>query len=184
MGTAIVSDSDGWIAQVRWSDGGAGGIFLASADVMDPIYLVPEIEGCGNGLIVLTLAVADDGGATNSDTLTLHVSNINELPRVDVPEDLETATGQRVSLSATASDEDGWIEEQHWVQVDGIDVDLWVESQGQHVEFDAPDVDASSELVFRFTARDNCGTEVWNDVMVIVLPTAGFDGTPHHDTAR
>ncbi|MCK5828189.1 lamin tail domain-containing protein, partial [Candidatus Bipolaricaulota bacterium] len=178
LDAAAVSDSDGWITQIHWSDGGAGGVFLASPDVMHPIYLVPEIEGCANGLIVLTLTVTDDGGATNSDMLTLHVANINELPTVYVPEDLETATGQQIDLSAIASDADGWVEEQSWTQIDGIDVDLHIGSQDQHVWFDAPDVDVPTELVFRFAARDNCGAEVWSDVMVTVLPADGADDTP------
>lgn len=178
LGAAIVSDTDGWIDQIQWSDAGSGGAFLPSPDVIDPIYLVPEIEGCEDGRIVLTLTVTDDGGATNSDTLTLHVSNINDPPVVAVPEDVETTAGQQVDLSATASDTDGWIEEQGWAQVDGLGVELRGGDQDQHIGFDVPDVDVRSELVFRFVARDNCGAEVWSDVIVIVLPEDGDDSTP------
>lgn len=173
-----MSDPDGWIADIEWSDGDVGGTFLPSNGVLDPVYMVPEIAGCEDAVIVLTLVLTDNWGATSSDAMTLHVSNINESPSVYLPEDLEAVSGRQVDLSAIASDEDGWIEEQVWEQVDGTGVDLRVGSQDQHVWFAVPDVDGLSELVFRFTARDNCSAEVWDDVTVTVLPTEGTDDTP------
>lgn len=178
-----VSDPDGWIADVIWSDGGVGGTFLPSNGALDPVYLVPEMEGCDDGLIMLTLEVADDWGATASDTLTLHVSNTNDLPTLYVPETLEIKSNQQVDLSAIASDEDGWIEAQGWKQIDGMDVELHTGSQQQHVWFDAPEVDVITQLSFRFQAVDNCGGAVWDDVTVTVVPEAIVDETPINDGA-
>jgi K319-like protein len=182
IGQATVSDSDGWIADVVWSDGDAGGAFLPSNGVVDPVYLVPEIEGCDDALIELTLEVADEWGATDSDTLTLHVANVNSLPTLLVPEDLEIGPNRQVDLSAIASDEDGWIESQEWRQLDGMDVELHVGSQQQHSWFDAPDVDAFTQLTFRFQVIDNCGASVWDDVIVTVVPEVIIDDTPIDDT--
>jgi len=181
IGQATVSDPDGWIADVVWSDGGAGGTFLPSNGVVDPVYLVPAIDGCDDALIILTLEVADEWGATDSDTLTVHVVNANGLPTLFIPEDLETVPGQQVDLSAIASDEDGWIEVQEWRQTDGMDVELHAGSQQQHVWFDAPDVDTATQLTFRFQAIDNCGASVWDDMTVTVLPEAIIDEPPIDD---
>ena len=178
-----VSDPDGWIAGIVWSDGDAGGTFLPSNDIIDPVYSVPEITGCGNGVIVLALVVTDDWGATGTDRLTVTVNNVNDLPVVYVPDDLEVAAGQRVELSAIAVDDDGWIDEQGWEQIEAIDVDLVVGSQEQHISFDAPDVEAPRELLFRFRAIDNCGAEVWGDVSVMVLPEDGPDEPPVDDSS-
>lgn len=181
MEQATVSDPDGWIAGIVWSDASAGGTFLPANDVIDPIYVVPEIEGCEDGFIVLTIVVTDDCGATGTDTLNVTVANINELPVVHVPEDRDVEAARQVDLSAIASDEDGWIEVQGWEQTDGMKVDLFVGSQEQHAWFEAPDVGIPTVLLFRFTAIDNCGAEVGADVRVTVLPEGGSDDTPVND---
>ncbi|MBU1050775.1 hypothetical protein KKG90_12205, partial [Candidatus Bipolaricaulota bacterium] len=175
---ATVSDPDGWIADMIWSDGGAGGIFLPSNDVLDPVYLVPEIDGCEDERITLTLQVVDDWGATDSDALILRVFNVNDVPIVFVPDNFDVDCGQRVDLRAIASDEDGWIDAQRWEQVDGADVALHSGSQEEHVWFDAPNVDAPTELAFQFQAVDNCAATASGVVVVRVVPDGVVDEAP------
>ncbi len=177
LGTAAVTDSDGWIRDLTWSDGGAGGTFVPSADSLHPTYVVPEVGGCGNEQVTLSLTATDNWGASNIDTLVLTVENVNSPPTVSVPDGWDVEAGQTVELSAVASDDDGWIEEIAWEQIGGIAVHLFATNQGRCATFDAPDADTAATLRFRFTAVDNCGDVATGEVPITVLPS-GVHDTP------
>ncbi len=182
LGGASVSDPDGWISEMRWDDGGASGAFLPSNDVMDPVYLVPSTPGCEDERVRLTLTVTDDWGATSTDGIDVVVRNVNAAPTLHLPDSMDVTAGARVDLAAIAQDSDGWIAHQAWEQIEGIPVELSEGSLPQEVSFDAPAVAEPLELWFRFRATDNCGDDVWDDVLVIVSPMDAPTASPPSET--
>ncbi len=183
ISTASISDDDGWIAHVVWSDGGSGGVFLPSDDTLNPVYQVPEIEGCDDGIVTLMLQATDDWGATAEDTLTLHVLNVNHTPTIDIPDDLEAAVGQRVDVLAIAEDSDGWIETQTWIQIDGPEIALHAQGDGQHAWFDVPHVEMSTQLRLLFSATDNCGASASRELEITIIPEPIEDELPPLDAS-
>ncbi len=71
--TATASDSEGHaITTWDWSDGGAGGVFLPSADVQSPTYQAP-VNTTGVDLIVHLKVTASCGEAVGTDTIEVRV---------------------------------------------------------------------------------------------------------------
>jgi len=167
---AVDLDEDGWIAGVQWDDRGAGGRFDPSADLLDPTYWPPRLDGCGDVGIGLTLTVTDDLGARGSDDLILLVRNENAAPTVDAGDDREIQGGETVILAAEGYDEDGRISEYRWRQTQGPAVSMEPDLRSATVRFVAPDVEVDETLRFRVTVSDDCGASAFDDLRVEVLP--------------
>jgi len=165
-----LGDADGWISEIQWSDGDAGGTFLPSRSVVDPGYVLPELSGCEDGTITLTVTVIDEWGAASSDTLTIHVRNLNTPPWVCVPDDVTATSGDTVTLTGAGFDEDGSIVSASWSQIGGQQVELTFGRDGQEVRWRAPDVEVRETLRFCFEAVDNCGAVAEDTVNVTVEP--------------
>jgi len=174
---ATASDADGWIVTYAWSDGGAGGTFSPSEGELHPAYVVPTLDGCGDAAIELTLTVIDDWGGTATDTLVLTAESTNTPPIVDAGDDRTVESGGDVSLVGDASDGDGDPLAVRWEQTGGPEVDL-VDADSTIARFVAPDVDEEARLDFHLRAVDSCGETAFDDVRIVVRPTAGDDGTP------
>ncbi|MFC2077660.1 hypothetical protein ACFLTM_02500 [Candidatus Bipolaricaulota bacterium] len=170
---ASASDADGWIVTHAWDDGGAGGTFLPSADVLNPTYHVPVLDPCCDGEIGLTLIVTDDWGGVASDLLRLIWANPSHPPIVDAGTDQAVDGGSTVRLDGSATDEDGDLASIWWVQSSGPAVDLLGGATAE-LEFAAPEVEASVDLVFRLHAVDACRLESVDDVTVVVAPIPTF----------
>lgn len=164
------TDADGWISTLVWNDGGAGGTFLPSTDVIDPIYVAPAIPGCDDAIITLSLIGTDDWGAMGTDSLHLVVTNENQPPTVHVPTSMHADAGQQIELSAIASDDDGWIDSQSWEQVAGTPIDIVGGNVGTDILLALPAVAEQADVVFRFAAIDNCGANQWADVVLTIVP--------------
>ncbi len=171
LNDASAADSDGWIVSYRWSDGGAGGSFSPSSQVKNPTYTAPLVSDCAGDDIVLTLTVTDDCGTEASDSLNLHVRNVNSPPTVDAGPDKNVHSGDRVTLSGSATDPDGTIISYAWTQTAGPSVSLYG-AASPTLEFTAPNVTKNTVLQFRFTATDDCGGSVSDETVVTVSPAS------------
>ncbi len=169
LSDATADDSDGWIVSYQWSDGGAGGSFSPSAQVRNPTYTAPLVADCAGADVTLTLTVTDDWGAQASDSLNLHVRNVNALPSVDAGPDQDVTSGDPVTLNGSASDPDGTIVAYSWTQIAGPTVPLQGEDTAT-LSFTAPDVSADTVLRFRLTATDDCGGSASDEAAVTVSP--------------
>jgi uncharacterized repeat protein (TIGR01451 family) len=167
--SGVTSDEDGWVIGFEWSDHGAGGTFLPSPNDETPVYLVPNVSGCGNASIEITLTVTDDWGAQASDSLTITIEDANDPPWVDAGGDRTVGSGDRVELDGTATDADGAIVSILWEQTEGPPVDL-TEPDRLDARFDAPEVWDTIDLGFRLTVRDDCGAEADDRVTIHVSP--------------
>ena len=175
---AVATDTDGWIAEYAWSDGGAGGSFIPSANDSTPRYIVPWMPGCEDGWITVTLAVTDDWGAQSEDSISVFVTNNNAAPQVEVLGDIELRSGDEGTLVGQAEDTDGEIVDAGWQQLEGPSVSLIESGSPGRVIYEAPDVLIETQLVFEFTAVDACGDLASAAFHVTVLPTesGGGDG--------
>ena len=171
LNDASAADSDGWIVSYRWSDGGAGGSFSPSNQVKNPTYTAPLVSDCAGDDIVLTLTVTDNCGTEASDSLNLHVRNVNSPPTVDAGPDKDVHSGDRVTLSGSATDPDGTIISYAWTQTAGPSVSLYG-AASPTLEFTAPNVTKNTVLRFRFTATDDCGGSASDETVVTVSPAS------------
>ncbi|MCD5416373.1 hypothetical protein LR032_04680, partial [Candidatus Bipolaricaulota bacterium] len=77
VGSASDSDSDP--LTFHWTAACGRGSF-SNPHVLHPVYTAPTTAFCEGEKIVLTLTVTDACGARASDSLTVHVRNVNRLP--------------------------------------------------------------------------------------------------------
>ncbi len=171
LSDATASDPDDWIEHYQWSDGGAGGSFSPSAQVCNPTYTAPLVSACAGKDIILTLTVTDHYGAQTSDSLTLHVNNVNVPPTADAGPDKHVHSGDAVTLTGTGADPDGTIAAYAWTQVGGPAVTLHGENTAV-LTFTAPTVAATTTLRFRLTVADNCGATGSDEAIVTVTPAS------------
>lgn len=165
---ATSDDSDGWIVSHSWSDNGGGGNF-DNPNTLHPIYTAPMTDHCTGEDIILTLTVTDNQGASASDSLTVHVRNVNIHPTVDAGADQTVQEGDAVALIGSAHDPDGTITSYAWEQIGGPAVAL-TGANRDHATFTAPHVPAQTALRFRLTVTDNCGASASDEVVVTVSP--------------
>jgi len=166
---SVANDADGLIVGFGWSDNGAGGTFLPSANSENPTYRVPDVAGCGSATIELSLTVTDDWGAQATDSFTITIEDANDPPLVDAGVDWLAGAGDRIELDGTVWDTDGSIVSILWEQTEGPPVDL-IEADHLDARFDAPVVWETVDLTFRLTVRDDCGAEATDDVAIRITP--------------
>jgi len=169
LSNAVASDSDGWITSILWNDHGAGGTFSPSPNVINPSYTAPVTQSCSGEDLTLTLTVTDNWGAQASDSLTLHVNNINTSPSADAGADRTAQEPETVILIGSATDPDGQIVSFAWEQLSGPAVTLSEPNMAQP-SFVAPTVSANTIFRFRLTVNDNCGVSATDEVEVTVEP--------------
>ena len=170
LSDAVASDSDGWITSILWDDRGAGGTFSPSPNVMNPSYTAPVTQSCNGEDLTLTLTVTDNWGAQASDTLTLHVTNVNVAPVADAGVDQIVPGGETVALDGSGSDPDGQIVSFAWEQLSGPVVTL-SEPNTTKPSFVTPSVSTNTTFRFRLTVTDNCGASATDEVEVTVEPS-------------
>lgn len=76
---AKAGDLDGEKLIVSWW---ASAGTLLNADTLCPIFVAPEVEGCDELLVTVTLCVVDPCGAVAQDSLVIKVRNVNQPPHV------------------------------------------------------------------------------------------------------
>lgn len=74
-------DPDGEKLTVTWW---ASAGTLINADTLCPIFIAPDVPGCDDLLVTVTLCVMDPCGAVAQDTLVIRVLNVNHPPQVKV----------------------------------------------------------------------------------------------------
>ncbi len=74
-------DPDGEKLTVSWW---ASAGTLLNADTLCPIFVAPEVPGCDDLLVTVTLCVMDPCGAVAQDTVVIRVINVNRPPSVTI----------------------------------------------------------------------------------------------------
>lgn len=110
------------------------------------------LTGCGDD--------DDDGG-------------VNGSPIVDAGDDATTSAGRLVTLTGSATDDDG-VQNMAWSQSDGPEVELEDNGDGT-ATFIAPAVESATDLTFTLSATDADGNTATKQTRVTVMPaTLGF----------
>jgi hypothetical protein len=140
--TGSATDSDGDIALVQWLVGG-----VAVATDLTATIALP------NGSTVVTFKAYDNDGDISTTTVTITITNI--APSVSIPGgngivvDTDSAAGESVELTGTASDTDGSIVTTEWlvggsVVATGLTATIALPNGSSVVTFKATDNDGGS----------------------------------------
>ena len=144
---AASSDKDGVINQYLWEQvsPSAPMVTIASANNSSASFTAPDVATATDFQFRLT--VTDDAGATNSDTVTIRVTN--SLPSATATADAEVYSGETFEMSAATNL--GWL--YHWEQVSGPSVNL-SNPNAADVSVIAPVLLELTPISFRLTVSD------------------------------
>jgi hypothetical protein len=162
------SDSDGTISSYEWLQTAGTSVALSDPTSDMPWFTAP-IVGISGEALTFQLTVTDSGGLTDSDTVIVNVSNVNQSPTADAGPDQVVGEGDTVTLDGSnSSDPDGTIVAYSWSQTQGISVTLVGPSSAQP-SFTAPDVGPNGEsLTFLVTVTDDGGLQATDTCIVNV----------------
>lgn len=171
------ADTDaGTIASYQWTQIAGTPVTLVGAATSNPSFTAPAVFADHN--LRFRLVVTDnDGKASNPDDVRVTVRDVpftNRVPLASAGTDVQVPENTNVTLEGAASDPDGDFVQVRWTQPAGPKVGG--AASGDQRKFSAPDVEQTTILTFRWTARDNNGGVRTDDVFVTITPVT--DGPP------
>lgn len=162
-----VSDDDGEIVAITWTQTGGEAVTLEGADRDTATFRAPVTT------VPLTLSfelrATDNENAWAADSVTVRIRPVNAPPRVEAGDDQVVPEATVVSLVGSASDPDGEITEVGWRQVEGPAVTL-VGADSARATFTAPVTTTPVTLSFELRAVDNEGGSAADTMTVVVEP--------------
>ncbi len=163
--TCSASDPDGDALSYHWTISGGQGT-LNNPCILHPIYTAPLVNSCAGEDVVLTLTVTDACGASSSDSLIVHVRNVNKPPIVKLGPTFSMREGTSKQLTAVATDP----ECQHLTY-------YWTASAGKfdnqfsaHPVYTAPLTNSCTgeNVSITLTVTDPCGASACDSMLVHV----------------
>ena len=164
-----------------WTQTSGTTVMLSGADTENASFTAPEVNADED--LVFQLTVTDADGASATDTVTVSVANVpNVPPMADAGSDQTVDETMPVSLSGSGVDAEGAVR-YSWTQTSGTTVML-SDSDTENASFTAPNVDADEDLVFQLTVTDADGaattdtvtvTVLWSEVTYTITTIAGAD---------
>ncbi|MCK4793407.1 MAG: hypothetical protein KAV87_57290 [Desulfobacteraceae bacterium] len=149
-------DPDYTVLSYNWTQKAGTEIFLSDPASVQPTFVAPSVSVTGEALI-FELTVEDDGGLSDSDTVIINVSNINQAPTASAGPDQTVKERNTVTLDGSNTfDPDGTVVSYCWTQIGGIPVTL-SNTEAIQVIFTAPDVTSEASLTFKLTVVDDGG---------------------------
>ena len=168
-------DGDPLTLTYSWRQTNGSGIELTNASMPVTMFTAPQVTAVTD--ITFELTVTDDNGATGMDQVIVTVVPLNIPPTVDVGADFTALSGNQVTITGGASDQDGQIVQYTWTRISGPSVTL-NDTNTATVNFIAPAVNQSTQLRLRLTVVDNQGATASDDVFVTINPGAGGNSAP------
>ncbi|WP_163988535.1 myxosortase-dependent M36 family metallopeptidase [Pyxidicoccus caerfyrddinensis] len=148
--TASATDPDGDTVTYSWVQTGGDTVTLSGANTATVSFSTGEVSADS----ILTFNVsASDGSATATQTVTVTVRELNRAPTVNAGLDATADERATVTLTGSASDEDGQSLTYQWTQTAGTPVGLHGHDTAT-ATFIAPDVAAGETLSFTLTVSD------------------------------
>ncbi len=163
--TCSASDPDGDALSYHWTIARGRGT-LNNSCILHPMYTAPLTNSCTGEDVVLTLTVTDACGASSSDSLVVHVRNVNAPPIVQLGPAFSMTEGTSKRLTAVATDP----ECQHLTY-------YWTASAGKfdnqfsaHPVYTAPLTNSCTgeDVSITLTVTDPCGATACDSVCVHV----------------
>ena len=162
---AEASDADGDSLSYSWTQTSGPAVSLSGADSANASFTAPEVAE--NIALGFSVSVNDGNGGSASDALLVTVLHVNKLPSVDAGNDQVVFDDVLVTLAGNASDADGDLRSVQWTQLSGPSVQL-INADALIAQFQAPDVDAETELVFTLNVVGDQGEAVSDSLRVTV----------------
>ncbi|HVW61257.1 MAG TPA: PKD domain-containing protein, partial [Puia sp.] len=159
-------DPDGTIVKYQWLQiSGAGGVTITGSNTA-----TPTLYGLEQGTYVFQLTVTDNGGATDTKTVTITVSNgVNQLPVADAGRDTTLIyPGQASTLldGRGSSDPDGTIVTYSWQQLSGPSSAVIENASGSYTGVSGL---VTGDYTFQLTVTDDKNAKATATVRVHVL---------------
>ncbi|QRK11910.1 myxosortase-dependent M36 family metallopeptidase [Archangium violaceum] len=164
--TGSASDVDGDSLSYSWTQVSGPAVTLSGADTLEPSFTAPTVTSDSDVVLKLTVS---DGSTTASDTVTVHVKNVNHAPTVNAGLDGAVKSGESFTLSGSASDTDGDTLSAYWVQVSGTPVALSGANTLQ-ATFTAPQTASGETLTFVLLVSD--GSVTTSDLVDVTVTPA------------
>ncbi len=161
-------DTDGSISTFAWTQTAGLAVTLSDASSADPTFTAPTITSAQ--AVTLQLAVTDDDGGTDTDTVTINVAD-DVFPTAVAGDDFTVTEEGTISLDGRTSSDDVGIVIADWSQITGT-VNL-TESPGAdslQAQFQAPEVSQTTQIEFALEVSDRQGQTTIDRVVVTVEP--------------
>ncbi len=160
--TPDISDPDGDALRMCWTTT-AGVIDRPSSAC--PMLTVPLTSRCDGESLVVTLTVTDRCGMSASDSVTVHVRDVNAAPTVDLGPDLCLLECESILLRPNVCDPDGDALEYTWTATGGVFADLAAPT----TVYTAPETDCDgAQVTLTLTVTDPCGLRATDSIQVRV----------------
>ena len=181
LNASASSDPDGGALTYRWhqrtgyNQHGLG-VRVRKYASAHPVFTIPT--SLRDFDLVFNLTVTDSGGRTDSDTVTITVTDfVNVPPIADAGDNQTVDEGASVTLNASASSHpQSKGLDYSWTQTAGADVILDDSTTATISTFTAPWLQADTDLVFDLTVTDSFGLSDTDTVTITVI--AADDATP------
>ena len=177
------TDNDGSIVSYAWTQESGTTLTLTDADSANASFDSSGADDAGE-VLVFTLTVTDDNGATATDNVSITVAapDVNSPPNANAGDDQSVAFSATVNLSGSGTDSDGTIASFAWTQVSGTTVNL-TDANTENASFDSSGVDDAGEvLTFTLTVTDDDGATATDNISITVaadpnrlIANAGID---------
>jgi hypothetical protein len=174
--SAYIAEAEGkQIASYQWSQISGPQATLSAPDSRQTTAVMPQVEQQETAIFMLR--VVDAGGVVAESTVQVVVNDLGPQPTVDAGPDQIVNEGDRVTLSATATGQEGNVFTYYWTQISGPAVTL-NSRYFQQPAFTAPEVIGTRTLEFEVIGRVQGGNLNRDTVIITVNDLDPIDSTP------
>ena len=165
------TDPDGEKLKYSWSQKSGLGMTVYERASFSIYFTTPYVSSTQD--VVFTLTVTDPHGNSDTDDVTVTITNVNSAPRAFAGSDKRVIGGSQVEIVGTGVDPDGDPLTYKWKQIFGEYVDF--DASSPSFKFTAPDVlpTDSKRLEFQLTVTDPSGKSGIDNVVIFAVPANG-----------
>ncbi|MCP4344156.1 MAG: hypothetical protein GY795_01345 [Desulfobacterales bacterium] len=163
-------DPDNGISSYQWRQSSGTVVTLPDKSAVQPTFTAPNI-GQNDETLTFELTVTDNGGLTDTASVSVKVVYENQSPVADAGEDQTVKQGDTVTLDGSgSSDTDGTITSYLWRQLSGSVAELSDTGSAKPTFVASAPVSNQETLTFKLTVTDNGGLTDTDTVTVKVIP--------------
>ena len=139
---------------------------LDNRSAASPTLTAPMTSSCAGESLVVTLTVTDPCGLSSSDSVTIHVNDVNAAPMVDLGPDLCVVECDSVLLSPCVTDPNGDPLTYEWTASAGV----FAYPAATTTLYTAPTINDCEglDVVLTLTVTDPCGLSATDSIAVHV----------------